>query len=341
MKVMKTIYKTILLLGMAITFFSACEQEEINSASAGGKVAIVPQLAGTYATCPGNWRSSTRATHSGLKDIINLPEGATLQLIARSGPTTTTKNYVVRTADGGAQSLYPCELDNNGNITNEDKTPLYLSPGEYRFSAVSPAHKYRGSMTINNGESVVATNNQWVQTEATSITISADDKSKVIPLNPLMQLTSRMTFTLAGDVADGVSSISVMQDGIEIDRIRQHPVELNNVGDSIEAIITDNYNRIYIKASDIQIQEDGKLRGEICLLPIDNRPTPMTVILNVMVNGVPTQFTFSIINKILYAGYSYDYKVTIKIKDNITVANWQETSWSTEVPEGGTVTRVK
>ena len=57
----------------------------------------------------------------------------------------------------------------------------------------------------------------------------------------------------------------------------------------------------------------------------------MTIIMNLMVNGVPTQFTYSIVNKVLYAGYSYDYTVNVKIKDNISVANWQETSWSTEV----------
>lgn len=332
---MKTILKTILLLGMAIAFFSACEQEEIIETSKDGKVAIVPELAGMYAASPGNW-SSTRATnHPHLDKIVNLPEGATLRLIAQQRSGTTTKDYVVRTSGGGSQSLYPCTIDGNGNITNEDKTPLYLSPGSYTFSAVSPAHKYSNSrMIIDNEESVVATNNHWEQTEATQITIGTDDKSKVIPLNPLMQLTARMTFTLKGDAASGVSSISVMQDGIEIDRVRQSPVTLRNVGDSIAAVITENYNRVYIK--EVSTQEDGSLRGEICLLPIDNRPTPMFVILNVMVNGVPTQFTFSIVNKVLYAGYSYDYVVTIKIKDNITVANWQETSWTTTV-DGGTV----
>lgn len=154
-----------------------------------------------------------------------------------------------------------------------------------------------------------------------------------------MQLTSRMTFTIKGDIANGVSSLAVMQDGMEIDRVREEAVKLNNVGDSIKAEIVANYNRIYIKESEIITQDDKSLRGEICLLPIDNRPTPMTVILNLMVNGVPTQFTYSIVNKVLYAGYSYDYTVNVKIKDNISVANWQETSWSTDVSGGQTVSR--
>lgn len=336
---MKTMFKTILLLGMAIAFFSACQQEEICDTPNEGKIAIIPELAGMYATSPGNWSSTRAANHPDLDKIINLPEGATLRLIAKKGRTTTTKDYVVRTSGGGSQSLYPCIVDDNGKITNEDKTPLYLSEGEYTFSAVSPAHMYKdkAGMTVNNGDTVVATNNHWTQTEATKIKIATNDKSKVIPLNPLMPLTARMTFTLKGDENSGVSSIAVMQDGIEIDRVRQNAVTLNNVGDSIAAVIAENYNRVHIKENDITIQEDGSLRGEICLLPIDNRPTPMFVILNVMVNGVPTQFTFSIVNKVLYAGYSYDYVVNIKIKDNITVANWQETSWSTTVGGGEVV----
>lgn len=341
MKVMKTMYKPLLLLGMAVALFSACVQEENDALPNDGKITVTPELAGMYAASPGN-RSDTRASlHPDLDKIVNLAEGTTLRLIAKTGSgTTTTKDYVIRTAEGGSQSLYPCVVDNDGTITREDKTPLYLAPGSYTFSAISPAHKYQnGRITIDNGESVIATNNQWTQTESTTITISSNDNSKVIPLNPLMQLTSRMTFTLKGDAGSGVSSISVMQDGIEIDRIRENKVTLDNVGDHIDATITDNYNRIYIKESDVKMQDDGSLKGEICLLPIDNRPTPMTVILNVMVNGVPTQFTFSIVNKKLEAGYSYDYLVTIKIKSGISVANWQETSWSATISGGEVIGR--
>lgn len=343
MKVMKTMYKTVFFLSLIAAFLTACEKEEVDTIASEENIAIIPELAGMYITTPGNWSSATRATpHPGLKKITNLPEGSTLRLIAKKEgwpAKTETKDYVVRTTDGGAQSLYPCTVNADGSIANEDKKPLYLSAGKYTFSAVSPAQKYDSSkgMTIDNGESVVATNNCWTQTSASQIEILPDDKSRIIPLNPLMQLTARMTFTLKGGEGSGVSSLSVMQDGIEIDRIRQEKVTLKNVGDSIAAVITDNYNRIYIKEDDIKILDDGSLRGEVCLLPIDNRPTPMTVILNLLVNNVPTQFTFSIVNKVLYAGYSYDYKVTIKIKDNITVANWQETSWSTTVSGGETV----
>lgn len=337
---MKPIYKILFLFVATIACLTACEKEEAYESN-DGKIAIVPELSGMYAASPGNWTSTRANNHPGLKTIINLPEGTTLRLIAKKGyDSPTTKDYVVRTPDGGSQSLYPCKIDNNsGKVLSESKEPLYLSAGTYTFSAISPAHKYNDGITIDNGESVIANNSHWTQTAPTQIQILANDASKVIPLNPLMQLTSRMTFTIKGDITNGVSSLAVMQDGIEIDRVRENAVKLNNVGDSIKAEIVANYNRIYIKESEIITQDDKSLRGEICLLPIDNRPTPMTVILNLMVNGVPTQFTYSIVNKVLYAGYSYDYTVNVKIKDNISVANWQETSWSTDVSGGQTVSR--
>lgn len=331
---MKAIYRTIVLLLIAMMTLSACNKEESPEAYNAENVAIIPQLSGVYAVAPAAKAGTRAVDHPDLQTIINLPEGTTLRLIAKKGSQAAImQDYVVRTPDGGSQSLYPCKINNTtGQIISESKDPMYLSEGVYTVNAVSPAHKYsNGQMVINNGESVLANNDHWIQTATTSLTITKADKSKVILLNPLMQLTARMTFDLSGDKETGVSSISVMQDGIEIDRIREGSVTLTNVGDSIPAIMCANYNRIFIKESDIKKQENGSLRGEICLLPIDNRATPMVVILNLMVNGVPTQFTFSIVNKVLYAGYSYNYKITVRIKDNITVANWQETSWSTTV----------
>ena len=55
--------------------------------------------------------SNTRATNNsalnGVK-ILNISEGNTLWLFAKSGSTTQTQGYVVKTGDGGVQSLYPC-----------------------------------------------------------------------------------------------------------------------------------------------------------------------------------------------------------------------------------------
>ncbi|WP_291529050.1 BF2992 family fimbrillin-A clan protein [Bacteroides sp. UBA939] len=333
---MKSIYKVVFLFILAAVSLTACEQDEAQE-SREGKVAIIPQLAGMYVVTPGNGTKTRAANHEHLSTIINLPEGATLRLIAqKNGETSPTiQDYVVRTSGGGSQSLYPCTIDDaTGEVDpdSESKDPLYLTSGDYTFRAVSPAHKFNktnSTITIGNGESVVANNSKWTQTEPTSINVAAT-ASQVVLLKPMMQLTARMTFTIAEGA--GVSALSVMQDGIEIDGIREGTVELDySTGlDSIAAIIANNNERIYIKEKDIIVQ-DKSIRGEVCLLPIDNRPYHMTIILNLLVNGVPTQFTYSIVDKILYAGYSYDYIVTVNVKDHITVANWQETSWSTIV----------
>lgn len=48
-------------------------------------------------------------------------------------------------------------------------------------------------------------------------------------------------------------------------------------------------------------------------------------------DDVPTQFTYSIVGKQFLPGYSYNYTVTLDIKDGITVANWQESSWTADI----------
>ncbi len=59
---------------------------------------------------------------------------------------------------------------------------------------------------------------------------------------------------------------------------------------------------------------EGILQGETGILPTDCRSTPVVVIMNVLVNDVPTQFTYSIVGKQFLPGYSYNYTVTLDIK---------------------------
>ncbi|MEG1565090.1 MAG: BF2992 family fimbrillin-A clan protein [Bacteroides sp.] len=333
-----------LLWVAAVTGLSSCQEGTVipDGSEEGKQVAVFPQLAGMYdVTAASSGAASRATTNDFLTHIINLQEGSTLRLLAKKKDEAAarTKDYVVRTSGGGSQSLFPCVIDETtGAITSESKEPLFLPPGDYTFSAISPAHKYGSSHSIGNAESVIASNNQWTQTQASSITIDNQKSSQIILLNPLMQLTARITFTLRKKPGSGISSLAVMQDGIEVDRVKEEPVTLENVGDSIPAQVCANNKRLFIKEKDVKTIRktfDGKeeecLWGEACLLPIDNRSMPMAVILNLMVNGVPTQFTFSIVNRIFYGGYSYNYVVTVKMSDGITVANWQETSWTTTV----------
>ena len=223
--------------------------------------------------------------------------------------------------------------DENGNYKEEDvsKTPLFLDPGTYTFSAISPAKaSYKdGTCMIKNGEYVIATNNAWTQTESTTCQISGNEG--VILLNPLMQVTSRMKFLIKG--TDKISDLSIMQAGVEIDGIQIDPTTGNNytVGDNMPSKLGDKYNRIYVPAKSFITTSEGILQGETGILPTDCRSTPVVVIMNVLVNDVPTQFTYSIVGKQFLPGYSYNYTVTLDIKDGITVANWQESSWTADI----------
>ena len=220
-----------------------------------------------------------------------------------------------------------------GYYKEEDvsKTPLFLDPGTYTFSAISPAKaSYKdGTCMIKNGEYVIATNNAWTQTESTTCQISGNEG--IILLNPLMQVTSRMKFLIKG--TDKISDLSIMQAGVEIDGIQIDPTTGNNytVGDNMPSKLGDKYNRIYVPAKSFVTTSEGILQGETGILPTDCRSTPVVVIMNVLVNDVPTQFTYSIVGKQFLSGYSYNYTVTLDIKDGITVANWQESSWTADI----------
>ena len=91
------------------------------------------------------------------------------------------------------------------------------------------------------------------------------------------------------------------------------------------------YNRIYVPAKSFITTSEGILQGETGILPTDCRSTPVVVIMNVLVEVNPRRFTYSIVGKQFLPGYSYNYTVTLDIKDGITVANWQESSWTADI----------
>jgi hypothetical protein len=145
-----------------------------------------------------------------------------------------------------------------------------------------------------------------------------------------MQVTSRMKFMIKG--TDKITSLAIMQAGVEIDGIQENPNGVNyTVGANMESKLGNKYNRIYVSAQSFATTPEGVLQGETGILPTDCRSTPVVVIMNVLVNDVPTQFSYSIVGKQFLPGYSYNYTVTLDIKDGITVANWQESSWTADI----------
>lgn len=331
------IYQLMLIFSAAV--LGSCTAEEENLPEGSELVPITVQLPGVYNAISEKGAASRASKNNDLNNIpiLNLEQGSTLWLFAKEGSNTTIQGYVVKTSDGGGvQSLYPC-----GKITNSDgtieidennvsTTPLYLETNKtYTFKAISPALKIynNNKFKIVNGQYAVATNDAWTQTQATTITISG--KEGIVVLNPLMQIGARMTFTIKKSAR--IASLSVIQSGIEVDGIGKDPDTAEySIGDNMVSDIGDSYNRLFVAASSF-VETGDYLKSEIGIVPVDCRATEVYVIVNLMVNGTPVQYTFAVKDRLFKPGYSYDYTVNIDIKDGITIANWQENSWSTEV----------
>lgn len=331
------LYKLILLF--SVIALGSCSGQEEDLPQDSQLIPITIQLPGVYSAITENDVTSRATTNNELNNvpILNLKQGSTLWLFAEENGKTTIQGYIVKASDGGGvQSLYPC-----GKITNADgtidineneisTTPLYLETNKtYKFRAISPALKIyeNKKFKIINGQYVVATNDEWTQTQATTTQISG--KEGIVVLNPLMQVGARMTFTIKK--SPRISSLSVIQSGIEVDGIGEDPTTADyTIGANMIPNIGDSYNRLFVPSATF-IETGDHLKSEIGIRPVDCRSTAVYVIVNLMVNGTPVQYTFAVKDRYFKPGYSYDYTVNVDIKDGITIANWQENSWSTEV----------
>ncbi len=336
---MKKGYINILILLFGAIALAGCNENEEILPQTGELVPVTIQLPGAYNTIK-NQNATSRAAQQNNElngiPILNLKEGSTLWLFAKTEKgDPKIQGYVVKNSGGGVQSLYPCGQTQGGdsiNINAKDisTTPLYLEAGvEYTFSAISPAKTiYKGNkFRIGNEEYVVATNDAWTQTKSTTLTING--KEGIVVLNPLMQIGARMTFTISK--SDRISSLSVIQSGIEIDGLGEEPTTADyTIGTDLKTNIGDSYNRLFVPSSTFTKTDKG-LKSDIGIRPVDCRSTVVYIIANLMVNGTPVQYTFAVKDRLFKPGYSYDYTINIDIKDGITIANWQENSWSTEV----------
>lgn len=327
---MKYIYLMAVLFGAA-SLYSCSGSDDVTNASEKGLVPVTLQL-------PGNYDGVTSRTTPAFDKttIKTLEKGSTLWLFATTGGTTTRQGYIIKTDTKGVKALYPCG-EKTGSVANTvdidtlnvETTPLYLTPAQYTFKAISPALTvYSGNkFKILNGDTVVATNNYWTQTAQTTVDLSTK-KEGVVVLNPMMEVGSLMTFTIKK--TDLISSLSLIQSGIEIDGLgaEMDASTYYSVGDSLVAKIGNPYNQLYLAPSKFTKLSDGSMYSRLGFLPVNCNSTMIYVVVNLMVNAVPVQYTFALKNRVFRAGYSYNYLITIDVKDGITVANWQENSWT-------------
>lgn len=352
--------RNIFVLSSFLVILASCTHNEMHPAINDGLVHvefIAPQV---YGHAPS--RTATRVIGD-IDDVLetlqitNLEDGSTLWLSYELKNANGTyekpvlKPYSVRKSGGGYSSLYACghTIENNMMVvTPEDATettsPLYLKhDAVYRFRIISPAMPIYAdnlSTLVDNGDSFCASDQRYDETASTDTHIQATTSGvNYVKLNPMIQQTARLKFTLKK--GSNVSSIRMMANGVEISGI-QDPYLHNSSGeiynwssmelaDTLVMRLGDKTAWITLPGDRFATDQDGNLAGEICILPTDARSNTVVILLNMAVNGVPTQYITTLNRMVFEHAKSYNLAFTVNLKDNIVVVNWQNISWTEEI----------
>lgn len=328
--------------------WTACDNDAAADQMPGdGLVQIQPVLSGSLVA--DGFGTGTRASlwgENGYK-IVPLPEGTTLWIIADklngTNVISTSKTaYVVKeVGEGtGVTSLYPCTVDDDGKVLSVNGTPMFISEGTYNFWAVSPARKLEdgNTLSVKNGEELLATDDRYVETEHTKITVSAnwtdeDSRIEVIRLNPLFNQTAQLKFTITSE-AKWIHSLELLAAGVEYSGLQE---ETENNNWSLTNHLNTDYgmkNGTYRETECVTGKNsDGTHYLEVTtpVLPVNAVATPVVVLFNVLINGVPSPFSIMLTEKNFQAGYSYHYKGTVKLQDGVAVIVWQFVEWNMDV----------
>lgn len=325
--------------------WTACDNDAAADQVPGdGLVQIQPVLSGSLVA--DGFGTGTRASLSGEigYKIVPLPEGTTLWIIADkldgTNVISTSKTaYVVKeVGEGtGVTSLYPCTVDDDGQVLSVNGTPMFISEGTYNFWAVSPARKLEdgNTLSVKNGEELLATDDRYVETEPTPIKVSgnwSNDESRieVIKLNPLFNQTAQLKFTITSE-AKWIHSLELLAAGVEYSGLQTE----NNW--SLTGHLNTDFamkNGTYRETECVTGKNsDGTHYLEVTtpILPVNAVATPVVVLFNVLINGVPSPFSIMLTEKNFQAGYSYHYKGTVKLQDGVAVIVWQFVEWNMDV----------
>lgn len=343
-------------------FFCACRPElpKNEEQIPEGMCKVVFRLPKAYPDIPALANQAKASNIYDNKEALPLPEGSTLWLIYEEyvgnawQPCDTAKPYVVMNDADGTRSVYPCQVDREGNaIPGSIQPSLYLKPGtSYRFRAVSPAKawddKDNFGYLVDNGQTLLANDERYNRTRPLvhNLVGGAGD-IEVIELNPLAYQTAKVQFTVCP--AEGIHQLGLLPSGIEItgcqdivDSYSGH--NWSAMGDTIVAYPGHKRSSVSVKEcsyvqKDTTINDggtsfvlpEGSLIAETTLLPTDARSNSIVVSFNIQINGIPTHYSLYLNNKVFRAGRSYHYIGRVSIEDGITVFSWQNVQWNTDV----------
>lgn len=359
--------KRIIIIGILAGMLVACNTNEDAPVSVPeGKVQIEFQLPGTYGISisdaqsravdnlgPDDWHALPQPDKEELLPVGILPVGSTLWLSYakqnEDGATYGTPNlqgYVVGTTTGGYNTLYPCTTQEvNGKLeinAEEIGAPLYLEAGTYKFKMISPAYPVSTDlkMTIDNGMYLYSTDGRYEETYSQPIPIEVNTSGvQYVKLNPIISQVARFTFTIRKGT--GVYTLEPLEAGIEISGLQNtylHDTEYNwsseNIADTLVMRMGDKRSWVTLPGSELETDAEGTITGDIGVLPTLTMSTPVAVLINMAVNGVPTQYMTLVNETHLLHAHSYNFRWTVKVEEGqISVVTWQNQSWTTDIEE--------
>ena len=305
---------------------------------------------------PDNWHDLPEKTNPAL-----LPVGSTLWMSCAKKnddgtfDTPTLQGYVVGTNSGGYNSLYTCVSEENAEGKLEIQAdrmgaPLYLENGTYKFKMISPAYPINPNdmtLRVDNGMYLYATDGRYEETASVETLIKVNTEGvQYITLPPIISQVARFTFEIKK--GNGVNALEPLAAGIEISGL-QDPYDHSsdgveglaynwcseNIADTLVMRMGDK--RAYLRVSGGELRTDeetGTIAGDIGVLPTLTMSTPVSVLVNIAVNGVPTQYMTLVNEPMLLHARSYNLKWEIRMEDGrVSVVTWQNQSWVTDLEE--------
>ena len=355
--------KRTIIIGILTGMLIACSPEENTPVSVpDGKVQVEFQLPG-YGIGVSDAQSRADNLPDAGEEWHNLPPastgllpiGSTLWLSYakqnEEGNTYGTPNlqgYVVGTGTGGYNTLYPCTTTQNAEgkleINPEEiGAPLYLEGGTYKFKMISPAYPVSIDlkMNIDNGMYLYSTDGRYEETYSQPILIEVNTSGvQYVKLNPIISQVARFTFTI--HKGTGVYTLEPLEAGIEISGLQNpfnHGEEgqlynwsSENIADTLVMRMGDKRSWVTLPGVELETEVDGSITGDIGVLPTLTMSTPVAVLINMAVNGVPTQYMTLVNETHLLHARSYNFDWTVNVEDGqISVVTWQNQSWTTDI----------
>lgn len=284
-----------------------------------------------------------------------IPDGTTLWVAIykmTDGSTDAAPQFVtVKSYRVSGRSMIPCKVDKDGNPESDYDTPLYLPAGKYIFRALGPARELARqtasgelSLYLDNGDWIIANDSRYKETSGmTTVTeLTQDNMDRLGELDPLINQTARLKFTIYSDESDPfVHTLKMMPIGVELSGLQDHYSKksesstswnwtLCTPADTLIAYPGNKNTLVYLKEP--LVSTDNRIALETHILPTDAVSTPLIVLFNIEVNGNPTQFEMMLNRKMFRAGYSYHYRGKVTINQGVAALLWESVSWDAEIP---------